>query len=111
MIKFIRWLLFYFWLSLSIITDSRKIADMLNRIIHGYDSVSEDVIWLIGNRYLLTWVRDKLWLIPKLYNWILRCAAPNDDNWYLILQIFGDFVPQKVQSTELFVEISQTYKP
>jgi len=27
MIKFIRWLLFYFWLSLSIITDSRKILD------------------------------------------------------------------------------------
>jgi uncharacterized protein with HEPN domain len=35
-----------------IITDSRKIVDTRNRIIHGYDSVSADVIWLIINRYL-----------------------------------------------------------
>ena len=34
------------------ITDSRKIVDTSNRIIHGYDSVSEDVIWLIVNKYL-----------------------------------------------------------
>ena len=34
------------------ITDSRKIIDTRNRIIHGYDSVSDDVIWLIVNRYL-----------------------------------------------------------
>jgi uncharacterized protein with HEPN domain len=34
------------------ITDSRKIVDTRNRIIHGYDSVSEDVIWLIVIRYL-----------------------------------------------------------
>ena len=34
------------------ITDSRKIVDTRNRIIHGYDSVSEDVIWLIVNRFL-----------------------------------------------------------
>jgi len=34
------------------ITDSRKIVDTRNRIIHGYDSVSEDVIWLIVNKYL-----------------------------------------------------------
>jgi uncharacterized protein with HEPN domain len=30
-----------------IVTDSRKIIDTRNRIIHGYDSVSADVIWLI----------------------------------------------------------------
>ena len=35
-----------------LITDSRKIVDTRNRIIHGYDSVSADVIWLIINRYL-----------------------------------------------------------
>jgi uncharacterized protein with HEPN domain len=29
------------------ITDSRKIVDTRNRIIHGYDVVSDDVIWLI----------------------------------------------------------------
>jgi uncharacterized protein with HEPN domain len=34
------------------ITDSRKIVDTRNRIIHGYDSVSDDVIWLIVIRYL-----------------------------------------------------------
>ena len=35
-----------------LITDSRKIVDTRNRIIHGYDSVSADVIWLIVNKYL-----------------------------------------------------------
>jgi uncharacterized protein with HEPN domain len=34
------------------ITESRRIVDTRNRIIHGYDSVSADVIWLIVNRYL-----------------------------------------------------------
>jgi uncharacterized protein with HEPN domain len=34
------------------ITDSRQIADTRNRIIHGYDSVSEDIIWLIIKRDL-----------------------------------------------------------
>lgn len=34
------------------ITDSRKIVDTRNRIIHGYDSVSEDIIWLIICKYL-----------------------------------------------------------
>lgn len=34
------------------ITDSRRIVDTRNRIIHGYNSVSADVIWLIVNRYL-----------------------------------------------------------
>lgn len=34
------------------ITDSRKIVDTRNRIIHGYDTVSEDIIWLIVCRYL-----------------------------------------------------------
>ena len=35
-----------------LISDSRKIIDTRNRIIHGYDSVSADVIWLIVTRYL-----------------------------------------------------------
>lgn len=34
------------------ISNSRKIVDTRNRIIHGYDSVSDDVIWLIIVRYL-----------------------------------------------------------
>ena len=31
---------------------SRKIVDTRNRIIHGYDSVSEDILWLIVVNYL-----------------------------------------------------------
>ena len=34
------------------LTDSRKIVDTRNRIIHGYDSVSADIIWLIVNKHL-----------------------------------------------------------
>lgn len=34
-----------------IITNSRKIVDTRNRIIHGYDSVSDDVIWGIVIRH------------------------------------------------------------
>lgn len=34
------------------IDESRKIVDTRNRIIHGYDSVSEDVLWLIIINYL-----------------------------------------------------------
>ncbi|HNX80477.1 MAG TPA: DUF86 domain-containing protein [Prolixibacteraceae bacterium] len=31
---------------------ARKIVDTRNRIIHGYDSVSADVLWLIVKKYL-----------------------------------------------------------
>ncbi len=34
------------------ITNSRKIIDTRNRIIHGYDTVSDDVIWGIIIRHL-----------------------------------------------------------
>lgn len=34
------------------ITNSRRIVDTRNRIIHGYDSVSDDVIWGIVVRHL-----------------------------------------------------------
>ena len=34
------------------ISDSRRIVDTRNRIIHGYDSVSDDVLWLIVSKYL-----------------------------------------------------------
>ena len=27
------------------ITNSRKIADVRNRIIHGYDTISDEIIW------------------------------------------------------------------
>jgi uncharacterized protein with HEPN domain len=29
------------------VTDSRKIVDTRNRIIHGYDTITADVLWLI----------------------------------------------------------------
>ena len=35
-----------------VITNSRKIVDTRNRIIHGYDSVSDDLIWGIVIRQL-----------------------------------------------------------
>lgn len=34
------------------ISNARKIVDVRNRIIHGYDSVSDDVIWGIVIRNL-----------------------------------------------------------
>ena len=34
------------------ITDSRKIVDTRNRIIHGYESISADILWLIIKRSL-----------------------------------------------------------
>ncbi len=34
------------------ISDSRKIVDTRNRIIHGYDTVTSDIIWLIIKRSL-----------------------------------------------------------
>lgn len=34
------------------ITDSRKIVDTRNRIIHGYDSVTADILWLIVSKPL-----------------------------------------------------------
>lgn len=36
------------------ITDSRKIVDVRNRIIHGYDSVSDEIIWGIVIKQLPT---------------------------------------------------------
>lgn len=35
-----------------LITNSRKITDARNRIIHGYDSVSNDVIWGVVLRHI-----------------------------------------------------------
>jgi len=35
-----------------LISNSRKILDVRNRIIHGYDSVSDEIIWGIVMNYL-----------------------------------------------------------
>ncbi len=35
-----------------LISNSRRIVDTRNRIIHGYDSVSDDVLWLVAIKYL-----------------------------------------------------------
>lgn len=34
------------------ISNSRKIVDIRNRIIHGYDNVSDDIIWGVVIKYL-----------------------------------------------------------
>ena len=34
------------------ISNSRKLVDLRNRIIHGYDSVSDEIIWGVVIRYL-----------------------------------------------------------
>lgn len=34
------------------ITNARKIVETRNRVIHNYDTISEDVIWVIVNRDL-----------------------------------------------------------
>ena len=34
------------------ISNSRQIVDTRNRFIHGYDTVSEEIIWGIINKYL-----------------------------------------------------------
>lgn len=41
------------------ITDSRKIVDTRNRIIHGYDSITPDILWLIIKRSLPV-LRDEI---------------------------------------------------
>ena len=35
-----------------LISNSRKIVDVRNRIIHGYDTVSDDIIWGVVVKYL-----------------------------------------------------------
>lgn len=34
------------------ITNSRRIVDTRNRIIHGYDSISDEMVWAIVTEYL-----------------------------------------------------------
>ena len=48
------------------ITDSRKIVDTRNRIIHGYDTITDDLIWSIIINH-----------IPKLKNEIHRLLKPH----------------------------------
>ena len=40
------------------ISDSRKIVDTRNRIIHGYDTVSDEIIWGIVNKSLPVLARE-----------------------------------------------------
>jgi uncharacterized protein with HEPN domain len=47
------------------ISNSRKIVDTRNRIIHGYDSVSADVLWLIITRFLPVLEREVKDLLKK----------------------------------------------
>ena len=45
------------------ISDSRKIVDTRNRIIHGYDSITSDVLWLIITRSLPVLKKEVLKLL------------------------------------------------
>ncbi len=47
------------------ISDSRKIVDARNRIIHGYDSVSADILWLIISKYLPILEKDVSKILKK----------------------------------------------
>lgn len=48
------------------ISDSRKIADTRNRIIHGYDTVSDEIIWGIVNKSLPILAREVNDLLGRL---------------------------------------------
>lgn len=52
-----------------IISNSRKIVDTRNRIIHGYDSVSPETIWGISIKHL-----------PKLKDEITQLIQRHDSN-------------------------------
>ena len=47
------------------ISNSRKIVDVRNRIIHGYDSVSNDIIWGIVIRNLPDLLKEVLELLEN----------------------------------------------
>ena len=46
------------------ITNARKIVDTRNRISHGYDSVSEDIIWTIVVKDLKNLKNEVIGLLP-----------------------------------------------
>ena len=52
-----------------LITNARKLVDVRNRIIHGYDSVSDDVIWSIIIRHMPIY---KLKFKPYLMNNLIK---------------------------------------
>lgn len=47
------------------ITNARKIVDTRNRIIHGYDTVSEDIIWAIVTNDLKRLKQEIITLLDK----------------------------------------------
>ncbi|HRX66903.1 MAG TPA: DUF86 domain-containing protein [Tenuifilaceae bacterium] len=47
------------------ITNARKIVDTRNRIIHGYDTVSEDIIWAIVSSDLKKFKQEIISLLDE----------------------------------------------
>jgi uncharacterized protein with HEPN domain len=47
------------------ITNARKIVDTRNRIIHGYDTVSEDIIWAIVSNDLKKLRQEIIYLLDE----------------------------------------------
>ena len=62
-----------------LITDSRKIVDTRNRIIHAYEDVSPEIIWLIIERYLPVLENEVITLLNK-WSWTALRGA---DLWRL----------------------------
>ena len=54
-----------------IIFNSRKIVDDRNRIIHGYDTVTDEVIWGIVVKYLPTLQKEIQFLLNENANLLL----------------------------------------
>lgn len=48
-----------------LITDIKKIIDTRNRIIHGYDSVSDDIIWAIVVKHLPRLEEEVIFLLKN----------------------------------------------
>lgn len=70
-----------------LILNSRKIVDTTNRIIHGYDFVSDDVIWGIIIRHLpilQAEIQNIIGRVEKHYTqkWFLASTACNCSNFF-----------------------------
>lgn len=70
------------------ITNSRKLVDVRNRIIHGYDSVSDEIIWaIVLNIYQFCKQKSKLYLENKKHStlfWVCHYLGLMLQTWLSI---------------------------
>jgi uncharacterized protein with HEPN domain len=57
------------------ISNARKIVDTRNRIIHGYDSVSDEIIWGIVINHIPILQTEVKGLLEELYNPYIYCRG------------------------------------